>query len=85
MKNLPGVLFILALAGVSFAQGIPLARRPAATLTWLRRLPPFARFFLRVNPHSYGVEDARNWGIAYIVFGCLCISVAIAAGLGFFK
>ena len=83
MKILPGILF--ALAGLSFAQGIPLVRRPAATLKWVRGLPPFARFFLRVNPFSYGVEDAYYGGVAYIVFGCLCILMAIAASVRFFK
>ena len=85
MKVLPGVLFALALAGLCFAQGIPLVRRPDATLKWLRGLPPVARFLLRVNPYSYGVEEARRGGIAYIVFGSLCIVVAVAAEVGFLK
>jgi|GEM_PF-4868692 len=85
MKVPPGALFALALACLCFAQGIPLARRPDATLEWLRGLPLVARFLLRANPYSYGVKEARSSGIGYIVFGCLCIVVAVAAEVGLLK
>jgi hypothetical protein len=75
-----GAIFALCLGALAFAQGVPLATRPAATLRWMRGLHPAIRFFLlRNDPNKMTVSDAQTAGYACFTFAALCIVVAILA------
>lgn len=80
-----GGIFALCLAAVMLLQGVPSVRNPAATLRFVRSLPKAVKFFFRGNVDTMTVEDVRTGGWLYVVFACICVTVAILSLSGIIR